>query len=91
MNTHTRYPTAGLSPADTLLSHMNEIEEYFDARQDVNWEGDGPNAEMRLLTETRAAIELIKDLIDRCASERADHEATIKHMNQCFRWLEELR
>lgn len=75
--------------AETLLCHMNEIEEYFDNRQDVNWEGDGPNTEMRLLTETRAAIELIKDLIDRCAAERAAHEATIKHTDEYFREIGE--
>jgi hypothetical protein len=41
-----------------LIAALQECEEYFDNRADVNWEGDGPNTEMRLLTEVRAALDL---------------------------------
>ena len=59
--------------AETLLCHMGEIEEYFDNRADADHDDTGfvPNKEMRLLQETRAAIELIKQLKDRTEREMA--------------------
>lgn len=46
-----------LSPLEQqMLGALQEAREYFDQRADVNWEGDGPNAEMSLLTEIDQAL-----------------------------------
>lgn len=43
-----------------LYSALEQCAEYFEARQDVNWEGDGPNEEMSMLQEVLAALDLGK-------------------------------
>lgn len=46
-----------------ILTHLNEIEEYFDNRSDVvdgDYGAPSPNVEMRLLQEVRDAIKLVE-------------------------------
>jgi hypothetical protein len=45
-----------ITAAVDMLVALHEALEYFEAREDINYEGTGPNAAMSLANEIRAAI-----------------------------------
>jgi len=45
-----------MAAAPTMLAALYEALDYFEAREDINYDGTGPNAAMSLANEIRAAI-----------------------------------
>lgn len=51
-----------IAAAPAMVGALYEALIYFEDREDINYEGTGPNAEMSIATEIRAALRLSKEI-----------------------------